>query len=270
MIPRVIHYCWFGNNPKPEAVEKCIASWKKYCPSYKIIEWNESNYDIKSNPYVCEAYEAKKWAFVSDFARVDIIYHNGGIYLDTDVELLKPFDPLLQEKCFFGTEPSGFVATGVGFGAEKGNETLGLLLSEYHGAHFKLGEGFYDLQPCPYRNTKPLLELGYSFSEDTVWRSSNCVVYPPEFFCPINNGTGEIRITDNTYSIHHYSALWISEEERELNRRIEEMESRNGIIKAFFIRQYLKFLFAKQNGLVTSFPQYMFRKIIQKIHYLRR
>ena len=119
MIPKKIHYCWFGGNPLPELAIKCLESWKKYCPDYEIIEWNETNFNLDSCEYVREAYQAKKWAFVSDYARLKVVYDNGGIYLDTDVELIKSLDRLLKNKSFFGTETTGVVATGLGFGAEK-------------------------------------------------------------------------------------------------------------------------------------------------------
>ena len=104
MIPKVIHYCWFGKNELPEDAKRCIASWKKFCPDYEIIEWNETNYDVRKNKYMSDAYDEKKWAFVSDYARIDIIYNYGGIYLDTDVELLRPLDELLKDKMFCGWE----------------------------------------------------------------------------------------------------------------------------------------------------------------------
>ena len=120
MIPKIIHYCWFGGNEIPEHDKKCIESWKKYCPDYKIIRWDESNYDYKKNSYMREAYEAKKWGFVPDYARLDIVYEHGGIYLDTDVELVKNIDELLEHKAYMGFEVGGeFVSPGLGFGAEK-------------------------------------------------------------------------------------------------------------------------------------------------------
>ena len=120
MIPKVIHYCWFGHNPLPERYKEWIKSWKRYCPDYEIVEWNESNYDVTKHPYMRAAYDAKKWGFVSDYARLDIIYENGGIYLDTDVELVKNLDELLYQEGFAGVDSSGRLSTGLGFGARKG------------------------------------------------------------------------------------------------------------------------------------------------------
>ena len=158
--------------------------------------------------FVKEAYEAKKWAFVSDFARLKIIYEEGGIYLDTDVEILKSFDTLLANKCFLGEETSGFVATGLGFGAEKYNPIIKELLEMYIGKHFKLEDGLFDMMPCPRKNTEPLHKYGYKFSGTKIWSIESVVVYPPEFFCPLNYETGEMCLTDRTYSIHLYNASW--------------------------------------------------------------
>ena len=125
MIPKIIHYCWFGRNPKPELAVKCIKSWKKRCPDYEIIEWNEDNFDISSCPlYVRQAYEAKKWAFVSDYVRLKVVYDEGGVYLDTDVELKKGLDALLAYDAYFGFEDGTHVNTGLGFGAVKGAPIL--------------------------------------------------------------------------------------------------------------------------------------------------
>ena len=140
-IPKVIHYCWFGKGEMPKIAQKCIKSWKKYCPDYEIICHNEENFDISQNRYMKEAYDAKKWAFVSDFVRLKVIYDHGGVYLDTDVELLKPLDPLLECRGFMGFDEKGIVATGLGFGAERGNEIVGAFLKDYEDIPFILPDG---------------------------------------------------------------------------------------------------------------------------------
>lgn len=208
MIPKIIHYCWFGGNPLPDLAQKCIASWKKYCPDYEIKEWNELNFDVNCCAFVKEAYAARKWAFVSDYARLKIIYDHGGIYLDTDVELIKGFNPFLDNKCFLGEETLGGINTGLGFGAEKANLIVGEMLDMYERKHFKLEDGSYDMTPCPEINTEPLRKYGYVFSGKKIWKDENVVIYPPEYFCPINYVTGEKNITNNTYSIHLYNASW--------------------------------------------------------------
>ena len=198
----------------PELAKKCIASWKKYCPDYEIKEWNESNFDLNCCDYVREAYEAKKWAFVSDYARLDVIYRCGGIYLDTDVELIKPLDDFLNLSAFLGVEATGSIATGLGFGAEKGNAAIADLLAEYNGCHFILEDGTYDTTPCPVRNTKAIEKRGYSMTEKGIWKTKEVMVFPIEYFCPVDYKTGKVEIRDTTYSIHHYSASWYTDENR--------------------------------------------------------
>ena len=208
-IPKVIHYCWFGNGKMPPIAEKCIKSWKKYCPDYEIICWNEENFDLTQNRYMREAYEAKKWAFVSDFARLKVIYDHGGIYLDTDVELLKPLEPLLEGSGFMGFDEKGIVATGLGFGAEPGNEIVGEFLKDYDDLSFLLPDGSYDLTPCPDRNTLALQRLGMDTQKDDQ-TFMGVKFLPREYLCPMDYYTGKKTITKNTYSIHHYCASWTS------------------------------------------------------------
>ena len=208
-IPKVIHYCWFGKGEMPRLAQKCIKSWKKYCPDYEIICWNEENFDVNQNRYMKEAYEAGKWAFVSDFARLKIVYDNGGIYLDTDVELIKPIDDLLENGGFMGFDEKGIVATGLGFGAEKGNKIVGEFLKDYDDISFILPDGSYDLTPCPDRNTDTLKKLGMDI-QNTNQTFMDVVFLPKECLCPMDYYTGKKTITKNTYSIHHYSASWTS------------------------------------------------------------
>lgn len=208
-IPKVIHYCWFGHGEMPRLAQKCIDSWKKKCPDYEIICWNEDNFDLTQNEYMRQAYEAKKWAFVSDYARLKILYDHGGIYLDTDVELLKPLDALLQNKGYMGFDEKGIVATGLGFGAEKGNPIIEAFLKDYDDISFVLPDGSFDLTPCPDRNTATLKRLGM----DTTVQSQtfmDTVFLPREYLCPMDYYTGKKTITKNTYSIHHYCASWTS------------------------------------------------------------
>ena len=208
-IPKVIHYCWFGKGKLPKLAKKCIKSWEKYCPDYEIICWNEENFDLNENRYVREAYEAGKWAFVSDYARLKVVYDNGGIYLDTDVEIIKPIDTLTEYSGFMGFDEKGIIASGLGFGAEKGNKIIGELLSDYDDCSFILPDGSYDLTPCPDRNTEKLKKLGM----DTTIQSQkfmDMTFLPREYLCPMDYYTGKKNITKNTYSIHHYSASWTS------------------------------------------------------------
>ena len=154
MIKKVINYCWFGGSEKNNLIKKCIASWKKFCPDYEIIEWNEDNYDVTKNKYMFEAYKAKKWAFVSDYARLDIIYNNGGIYLDTDVELIKPLDKIIEDVDAFFCYQDDKINTGLGFGAVKNNQIIKELLNSYQEIHFVKSDGSYDITSCVMRNNK--------------------------------------------------------------------------------------------------------------------
>lgn len=207
MIPKIIHYCWFGGAPLPPLAEKCIASWKKHCPDYEIKEWNETNYDISKNIYMKQAYENKKYGFVPDYARLDIIYNNGGVYLDTDVELIKQIDDLLCCEAFAGIENSSEkVALGLGFGAEKGATIIKELRDCYDNLLF-VENGEMNLTPAPVINTAFLKEKGYVYSKEKHTFES-LTIFPSEYFCPTDMKTGKINITKNTYSIHHYAASW--------------------------------------------------------------
>lgn len=265
MIPKIIHYCWFGGANLPEDAQRCIASWKKLCPDYEIKRWDESNYDVNSNDYIKEAYENQKWAFVSDYARLDIIYQEGGFYLDVDVELIKPLDDFLDEYCVLARETSGYINTGLGFAAEKENPYIKEMLSEYEGKHFLMEKGILDFTPCPRRNTAPFLKYGYKQDESETWEYDNLKVYASEYFCPINYKTQEMKITEKTYSIHHYSALWISEDKRLLNQKIDEVNKRFAKPIAIVMRFQLKYVYYKKTGEVSSFVG--FCVFVIKRHY---
>ena len=164
MIPKIIHYCWVGNKSKPQSVLYCIESWKKFCPDYEIREWNESNYDFNKNVYMKQAYEAKKWGFVPDYARLDIVYQYGGIYLDTDVELIKGLDKLLNQTAFMGFENTGdgefFVNCGHGFGAEPHHDIIRAARDLYDDVQFLKEDGTYNLVPSPNYTTQTLKKYG--------------------------------------------------------------------------------------------------------------
>lgn len=207
MIKKTIHYCWFGGNPLPSFAIKCIESWKKYCPEYEIKQWDERNFDIAQCPkYVKDAYAAKKWAFVSDYARLKIIYEHGGIYLDTDVKLLKNLDALLNHSAYFGREDDLYVNTGLGFGAEQGMQILCDLMDDYAEAEF-------DTTACPLRNTPIFERYGLKTGDTFQILTGGIAVYPIEYFNPKNPRTGLVRITANSYSIHDYQATWYSNED---------------------------------------------------------
>lgn len=205
MIPKKIHYCWFGRGKKPKLAKKCIESWKKYCPEYEIIEWNEDNFDVYQNEYTKYTYDSRKFAFLSDYARLLIIYNQGGIYFDVDVELTKPFDDFLNDGAFFGFESDEYVNTGIGFGAEKNNQVVKKLLEEYDG----LLDGKSGTVGCPILNTKALKKLGLKLNgkKQTI---SSAVVYPADYFNPYDSPTGRLFKTENTHSIHWFSMTWVS------------------------------------------------------------
>ena len=207
MIPKIIHYCWFGEKPIPEKDKKCIESWRKFCPDYKIIEWNESNYNIKKNKYMYEAYKEKKWGFVPDYARLDIIYNNGGIYLDTDVELIKNIDLLLDNKAFFGFESNEYVNLGQGFGGEKNNELIRNLRDMYNSLSFYKDDGTYNMLPSPSYSSHGLEQFGFVMN-GKLQSNDKCTIFPSDYFCPKNYYTGKLKISSNTYSIHWFNASW--------------------------------------------------------------
>lgn len=184
MIPKIIHYCWFGSGPKSELIEKCISSWNKYLPDYEIIEWNEDNFDISSNLYVKQAYEAKKWAFVSDYVRLFALYTCGGVYLDTDVEILKPFDSaFLQNRAFTGFEAKDSPVTAV-LGAEKGNPIIDALLSYYLDHVFINADGSYNLKTNTNTISEFLIQNGI-LPNGKLQDVSGFRVYPQIYFVPI-------------------------------------------------------------------------------------
>lgn len=217
MIPKIIHYCWVGNCPKPKSVLYCIESWRKFCPDYRIIEWNESNYDFSKNKYMWQAYEAKKWGFVPDYARLDIVYQYGGIYLDTDVELVKNIDELLSHKAFMGFEDTGdgefFVNCGHGFGAEPGNEIIEAMRDLYDSVSFRNNDGSYNLLPSPNYTTEALRKFGL-IQENKDQLLENMIIYASDVLCPKNFRTGKMHKTNRTVSIHHFTASWMDEDVR--------------------------------------------------------
>lgn len=214
-IPKTIHYCWFGRNPKPKLAEKCIKSWKKYCPDYEIIEWNEDNYNIDSAPlYVRQAYEEKKWAFMTDYIRLQVVYENGGIYMDTDVELKKSIDFLLNNQAYFGFEGGKFINTGIGFGAEKETLILKEMMDDYADIPFIKENGSIDSTPCPRRNTEVFLRHGLKQNDKRQILDGGILVLPTICLCPIDFETKLKNNSLETISIHWFDASWQTKEER--------------------------------------------------------
>lgn len=208
MIPKVIHYCWFGGKPLPRTARKCLESWKKVCPDYEIKLWDESNFDVRQHPFVASAYDAEAWAFVSDWARLKILYDNGGIYLDTDVKLLKSLDELLVNQCYIGVQQSGHLCnTGLGFGCVKESPVVHRMLAKYDDLVFDWGKS-KDLA-CPYQNDAVIREIGYSGDGlGDVEHFSGLSVYPSRYFDPIAPGESQGLICDETISVSLYANSW--------------------------------------------------------------
>lgn len=208
MIPKIIHYCWFGRGKKPKMAKKCIASWKKYCPDYQIIEWNEDNFDVQKYPYARYCLEQKRWAFLSDFVRLVVIAEHGGVYFDTDVELLKKPDKLLQFAAFYCFENNANIATGLGFGAEANHQTV-LAMTKIYLDMVPDKDGNYALIGCPALNTEALIPMGLELNGK---RQNVCgaEILPAEYMNPYDDPTGRLILTANTVSVHWYSKSWMS------------------------------------------------------------
>lgn len=203
-----IHYCWFGKKTKSPLILKCIASWSQYCPNAEIIEWNEENFDVNISRYTKEAYDAQKWAFVSDYCRYFVLYRYGGIYLDTDVELIRSLNDLPEN--FVGFEDSDYIASGLIRGACKGDWFCKLMLEEYDNDTFFLSDGSMNLRTVCQRETSLLCKYGLK-ANNTMQNVEGIIVFPTEYFCPLNSKTRRLNVTENTYSIHHYTASWCPE-----------------------------------------------------------
>lgn len=219
LIPKKIHYCWFGDNPIPDKYKKWMESWKKFCPDYEIIQWNEKNYDITKNNYMYQAYQCKIWGFVPDYARLDIIYNEGGIYLDTDVELIRNLDDMLYQKGFAGFETKSLVAFGLGFGAMKGLPIIRELRDSYDEMEFILPKSTNDLVSSPIIQTKFLKEKGL-LTNGTFQIIDGLSIYPEKVFCGKHMMSAQIVIDKETRSVHHYDASWKDNEyKEEMNKR---------------------------------------------------
>lgn len=212
MIEKKIHYIWFGKNPLSPLALKCIESWKKYCPDYEIIEWNESNFDINSNQYVKEAYENKKWAFVSDYVRLYVLYYYGGIYMDTDVEVLSSLDPYLKNKAFSGFEKAEQVPTGI-MASEKNHPFFKKLLDYYNDRPFIKEDGSLDLTTNVTTITNYFLEEGLELNNQ-LQTVADVTLYPNDYFCPKDCVTGKINLTKNTVTIHHFDGSWVPQKNK--------------------------------------------------------
>lgn len=237
-IPKIIHYCWFGGNSLPEMAQRCIASWKKYCPDYEIVEWNEDNFDINVNDYVKEAYKAKKWAFVSDVARLYALVNYGGIYMDTDVEVIKPLDELLIYEAVSGFESPTQISTGL-MACAKGHRMFVELLNDYEGDHFVRDDGSFDLTTNVTRITNHCLKYDLKLNNE-MQCVNGFTLLPRDYLCPKDHVTKEINITKNTFTIHHFDGSWHSDEDRYVQRIMKKIKIPGGsyIAKVIGVAKY--------------------------------
>ena len=208
MIPKKIHYCWFGGKELDEKSKACIATWRKFLPDYEIVEWNETNFDLNQNDFVREAYEKKKYAFITDYVRLYALYHDGGIYMDTDVEVVKSLDDLLSNRAFTGVERGDYCITGT-LGAEPNHPWIETLLKYYEGRSFVLENCELDMTTNTTIITA-ITKASYGWKEGNKLSTLNdgIVIYPFDYLCAKNGMTNEYRITENTYTIHHFNGSW--------------------------------------------------------------
>lgn len=232
MIPKIIHYCWFGKKPLPDTALKCIGSWRRFLPDYEIKEWNESNFDVMCCAYTREAYKEMKWAFVSDYARFWILYHYGGIYFDTDVEVIKDMSDIIEKGAFIGCEAVGennfepriIVNPGLGMATPLGMGLNRELLDMYEKLHFRFEDGRINHKTVVDYATMVLKAHGLNIS-NSVQHIADINVYPPEYFCPLSYYSGEINITSNTRTIHHFTGSWKTNEQLKIERITQRLIS---------------------------------------------
>ena len=228
MIPKVIHYCWFGRKPLPKLATKCIASWKKYFPDYEIREWNEDNFDVNQILYTKQAYSCKKYAFVSDYARFKILYDHGGIYFDTDVEVIRSMKDLIPQAPYMGVEIdlnlsdinsiSNAVNPGLGIASPPKHPFFKDMLDLYKNLHFEIEKKDYALKTVTQYTSEQLLKNGWIPKIGTTTTVGDITIFPKQFFCPFSWETRHNVITDDTYSIHHYASSWLTWRQKLINK----------------------------------------------------
>lgn len=266
MIPKIIHYCWFGRNPIPESAQNCIASWRKFLRDYEIWQWSESEcetssnlnpninclydklmrFDVNSIQYTREAYEARKYAFVSDYARFWILYKFGGLYFDTDVEVIRPMGDIIERGPFMGIEVAAkngeapLVAPGLGLGVNPGLGLFKVLLDKYSTLKFKNEDGSLNQKTIVYYTTEVLRENGLQPTSD-VQEVSGIWIYPVDFFNPLDSLTGKLNLTDNTRSIHWYMNSW--SDNSSFSKWLSRLSHRVFGMKIHLLKEWLKRIF---------------------------
>lgn len=267
MIPKVIHYCWFGYNPYPEIVTKCIESWRKMCPDYEIKCWNEDNFDYKSCEYAREAYDAKKWAFVSDYARLKILAEYGGIYVDTDVELLKSLNDLLENHAFMGFEHGLGINSGLIAGAEKNQQIICELKKQYEKMNFINQDGSLNMTSCVEYTTNFLMKKGLK-RKNVKQIIEGVTIFPTEYFCPKNQFTEKVDIAENTYSIHRYLGTWANDTVKYGQLLKRNLRKKYGIFigTIFYSIKYSVYVVSKEG--VRVLGSKVLRKVKIKLHFM--
>lgn len=234
MIPKKIHYCWFGGKEKPDLVKKCIESWQKYCPGYEIIEWNEDNFDLESNIFVKQAYEHKKYAFISDYVRLYVLYNYGGLYFDTDLEVVQNLDKYLKLPAFTGYESDEYCVTAI-MGSEKHNKWIKKLLDYYQDKTFIKSDNTLDTTP----NTIIITNITVNDYHVTLGNkkivTKDMTIYPKEYFSPKDCLTGIIKVTKNTHTIHHFNGSWLPKEDQKSIMKRRKYVSKYGEEKGLII-----------------------------------
>lgn len=204
-IPKIIHYCWFGGKPLPKLAVKCKKSWERFFPDYEIREWNEGNFDVNAHPYTKYCYEKGLWAYLSDYVRLAVVEREGGLYFDTDVEVVKfQSELLMNNSAYFGWETPKYVNTGLGFAAEQHHPAVRAMLEMYDELVVDGKYMFGKMQGCPQLNTKALASYGLK-RDGSMQHVCDALILPTDYLCPFCDATAEMRRTDNTISIHWFS-----------------------------------------------------------------
>ena len=227
-IPKIIHYCWFGRSELPPLAKKCIASWKKFFPDYEIKEWNEDNFDVNQTSYTKNAYKCKKYAFVSDYARFKILNDNGGIYFDTDVEVIRSMDKVISQAPYMGIESelnfsdqetiNNSVNPGLGMASPAQHPFFKDMIDLYGALHFEIGKKDYALKTVTQHTSEMLLKKGWHPQKGIVTKIDDLTIFPKQYFCPFSNKTRTFEITESTYSIHHYASSWLTKQQKIINK----------------------------------------------------
>lgn len=221
LIPKIIHYCWFSGNEMPDYLKRCIESWEKCCPDYEIRRWDESNYDINKSLYMKQAYSHRRWGYIPDYARLDILYTHGGFYLDTDVELLKSLDELRYQPAFCGVEKWGIVNLGGCSGAVAKHPMIEKLLRERENILFEKQDGHLNLEASGTYETRVFIREGMRIN-NRIQIIEGMTVYSADYFHPYDYMSGETCVTENTFSIHHFDGGWLDEKEKEYRKKTVE------------------------------------------------